>query len=323
MNKIFEKVNEIGWLNLLPRGSRWVKRLLDENYRNIFLRSTLVTRLFPFHQPPILLLSYPRSGSSWAGVVLSRSKNLTYSFEPVTRPYQKYQAGQAMVDLTDPAVYQLYLQYSQDAFQGKPPKEWDGSENPADFSLFGRKQRQLFIKEVNPRATELYCTYFQPIILFLVRHPAAVALSFWEQGWLASPDVHQDISDQPGDDWEKFGYAYGLSLKNALETIERFEIAHQTVFYEPLAHDPFGEFQKIFTYLGVTPPENYAEIIDEFCLSGTGIQGYETRRVSRMMIEKWKEKLSPDQMINVRRGYQRSGFRYYQSEHDWELDVSD
>ena len=53
-------------------------------------RSRLLGRLFPFRKPAILLLSYPRSGSSWAGKVLGLSPDVAYLREPINQGYQNH-----------------------------------------------------------------------------------------------------------------------------------------------------------------------------------------------------------------------------------------
>jgi hypothetical protein len=200
-----------------------------------------------------------------------------------------------------------------------PPKNQYPGENLSGFSFVGRMERRLLIKEVNPRATSFYCQYYQPFILFLLRHPAAVALSFWEMGWLTAPDVQLEAVDLEGDDWEKFGYAYGVTMKNALDTLKRLTVMHKIIIYEQLASEPLSEFKKIFDYLNIEIPENYKEIIEEYCFSGSAAQGYHTRRVSKAMIAKWMDNLSLDAITKIRKGYLQSGLSYYQSDLDWKL----
>ena len=317
--RIVEKIKNDGWKSLYFAIIRRFEYWKVHFYIEYILRNWWVNRLFPYKKPTILLLSYPRSGSSWAGAILSHSENLAYMFEPITRPYQKYQAGQAMPDLKDPETYQNYLKYTQEAFWGMPPKQLDASESLRQFSIFGRKQRQLLIKEVNPRAAELYCKHFHPTILFLVRHPAAVALSFWEQGWLASPDVMLYAANFNGDEWEKFGYAYGIAIKTAWDTIRKFSYPNRIIVYDELASNPLAEFKKILEYLDVKVPGNFDDVINEYCFTGAATQGYHIRRVSSMMIAKWKHKLDADTVSKIRRGYLKSGFDYYNAESDWEL----
>ena len=54
-----------------------------------------------FSLPPVVLLSYPRSGSSWAGKILATSPQFAYLREPITQPYMKKYGGQRPVFLTE------------------------------------------------------------------------------------------------------------------------------------------------------------------------------------------------------------------------------
>ncbi len=313
MQKILAKVRTDGWKSLLPE-IRWH---LETVYRRSVLHNRFVAHLFPFRQPPILLLSYPRSGSSWVGDILAASSQIAYLFEPVTGPYQKHYGGPALADLNDPVVQRAYRQYSRDAFRGMPPKERYFHENLQGFSLPGRRRRYLLIKEVNPYAAEFYWQGYHPKILFLVRHPAAVALSFWNMGWLAQPDVQREAVQYEGDAWEKFGYSYGVVIKNALDTLRRFSAPCEVLFYERLASDPYAEFKKIFDYLSIAHPDDYAAVIQKYCYTDVASQGYDTRRVSTRMVAKWKKELSPDTIDKIRNGYFRSGLDFYRSDEDW------
>ncbi len=281
------------------------------------LRNKWVIRLFPFRQPPILLLAYPRSGSTWVGDVLAASPQIAYLFEPVTAPYQRHSGGPALADLDDPVVQRAYRQYGDDAFRGMPPKERYFHENLRGFSLPGRRRRRLLVKEVNPYAAGFYWQRYRPSILFLVRHPAAVALSFWNMGWLTHADVQRPAVQLPGDEWEKFGYSYGMVIKNALETLESVPASCKVIFYEQLASEPYAEFGRIFDYLSIAYPDDYADVIQKYCYTDVASQGYETRRVSTRMIAKWKKELHPDVIVKIRNGYFRSGLEFYRADEDW------
>ncbi|MEI8649062.1 hypothetical protein P4S73_16155 [Paraglaciecola sp. Hal342] len=75
-----------------------------------------------FSRPSILLLSYPRSGSSWAGKVLATSKQLAYLREPVTQPYLKRFGGEQAVFKAEECHQDIsiYKKLADDAFAGLP-----------------------------------------------------------------------------------------------------------------------------------------------------------------------------------------------------------
>jgi len=320
---IFKKIKKHGWRNLPPAVLYRFKLLSGNIYRHLILRNKLVAHLFPFQQPPILLLSYPRSGSSWVGDILASSQDIAYFFEPVTSPYQKYHQAPALADLSDPAVYRAYSEYSRNAFLGIPQKQRFPRDDWRGFSPLTRRNRRLLIKEVNPRAAAFYYRHYQPSIFFLVRHPAAVALSFWRTGWLSGADVQMEAVLFDGDDWEKFGYAYGTLIRNALAALDELSAPYKIVFYEQLALNPLQEFKKIFQYMQVELPENYEDVIREYCYTDTAVQGYHTRRLSAKMVSKWKHKLAPAEISKIRHAYLLSGLDFYRSDADWDTNLSD
>lgn len=316
LKKLWRKIQRDGW-GSMPEAFRYHLDIWSKNaYRQLVLRNKVVVKMMPMQQPPILLLSYPRSGSSWMGEILATSDDIAYLFEPVTLQYQKYSRGTALADLSFVETNQAYQQYSQEAFLGVPLKEPLSPEKLADFSPLVRRNRRLLIKEVNPRAAGFFSQY-QPFFLLLLRHPAAVALSFWEMGWLEASDVHLESVNFSGGIWEKFGYSYGMTMKNALDEIKASNLPHKILFYEQLATNPLVEYKNLFLDLSIELPQNYETIIDEYCFSGSALQGYETRRVSKLMVTKWKNKLSPERIKMVRSGYLESGFDFYRSDSDW------
>src|SRR5574339_403438 len=115
-------------------GLKW----LGERALYPFLRSTFLARALPFQGPPVLVLSYPRSGSSWVGKILSASPDAAYLREPITRQYAERGARYAVVDVDrDPSALAAYRTLGDEAFGGIPPRHADVVERLHDFA-FGR-----------------------------------------------------------------------------------------------------------------------------------------------------------------------------------------
>lgn len=283
------------------------------------LRIRFLAKSLPFKNPPILLLSYPRSGSSWIGKVLSASKSVAYLREPITKPYLNQKGGKyALVDINkDTYASSIYKELSDDAFQGIPPIHFGVVNKFSDFSIFRRSRKHLLIKEVNPKAAHLYCKNYDPKILLLLRHPAAVALSFLQQGWLESPDTQLDTANPNASVWEKFGFAYGSTMKCALEIINN-RLGCAVIKYEDLAMDPHRQFKEIFKLIGLEIPNDYEEIIHKYCYSRKEIQKpSQTERKSKDMIYKWSTELSHQQILWLREGFVLSGLKFYSDDADW------
>lgn len=283
-----------------------------------FLRTRFVAKSLPFKYPPILLLSYPRSGSSWIGMVLSASESVAYLREPITQPYLKEHGGKyALVDINnDKLAASIYRKLSNEAFSGLPSMHPQVVNNLRDF-VFKRSRRHLLIKEVNPKAIRFYLTQYNPKVVLILRHPAAVALSFSQQGWLDSLDTQLDTGTPEANVWEKFGYAYGLSMKYALEVLKDYT-DYEVIMYENLAECPKDQFKKIFELLTLEVPEDYEGVIQKYCYSRKSVQkASQTERVSSEMVYKWHKELSRQEILSVRKGFSLSALDYYSDAADW------
>ncbi|MEO8355905.1 MAG: sulfotransferase domain-containing protein [Chloroflexota bacterium] len=283
------------------------------------LQNRLVPKLLPFKGPPVLILSYPRSGSSWVGKILATSPGAAYLREPITQQYMFIQGGKfALADVdNDPSAFSIYRQLSDPAFQGIPPRHAQTVHNLQDFFYSQRTKKRLIIKEVNPRATRFYCERYKPKVLLLLRHPAAVALSFYQLGWIDSPDVQIDTGNPTDNEWRRFGYTYGTLMHNSIETLKEYG-NHEIVIYRNLAADPQNGFRKLFNALDLEVPANYDDVIRKYCYSSKTIQERgEVERTSSNMIFKWRNELSQQQVSDLQSGFMRSKLEYYRDEHEW------
>lgn len=274
-----------------------------------------------FTSPSILLLSYPRSGSSWAGKILATSKQLAYLREPVTQPYLKNHGGERPVftfeDSHEGAA--VYKSLANQTFAGLPSLHKGVVDNNRDFLPFSKtKPKKLLIKEVNPGAARFYCTHYQHYLLLLLRHPAAVALSFYEMGWL---NKHAELlkDDTLLDEWGRFGKLYGTFMAEAVEVARHYQQS-KIIKYEDLVKDPRQRFLDIFNCCNVEAPENFDLIINQYCHSKEDLSsGYQTQRNSKVTSEKWKTKLSEQQLASIQAGFLETNLNYYREPSDWHL----
>lgn len=284
------------------------------------LRSKLLVESAPFNGPPILILSYPRSGSSWVGKILSTSPTTAYLREPITQQYIFKHGGRfALIDIqNNPKALSIYQKLSDEAFRGIPPRHPEVINNLRDFAYPQRKGKRILIKEVNPRAVHFYYDRYRPKVVLLLRHPAAIALSFYQLGWLDSSDVQMDTGNPKANAWEKFGYAYGTILHNAIEYLKS-NGDHEIVVYRHLAEDPYNEYKKLFKKLDLKVPVNYDAVISKYCYSSKqSVPRAEIERTSRNMVFKWKEELSDKQIDDLYTGFLKSKLEYYRDAKEWD-----
>ena len=281
----------------------------------------LLSKITPrrFLSPSILLLSYPRSGSSWAGEILATSKQLAYLREPVTQPYLKLFGGEQAVFRAEDnhKDISIYKTLADDAFGGIPSVHRGIVDNKRDFLPFSNSApKKLLIKEVNPAAASFYCKHYKPFLLVLLRHPAAVALSFHERGWLTR---HAELLDGESelDEWGRFGQLYGTFLADAVDVVNHYQNS-KIIKYEALVNDPKQQYLDIFADCGVGAPEDFDSVIEQYCYSKVDLSsGYQTERNSKLTAEKWKHKLSSEQINSLRKGFLNTRLDFYREPSDW------
>ena len=281
------------------------------------MRNRFLATIIKFKQPPILILSYPRSGSSWVGEILGKSENAAYLREPITRAYLTNGGTFALIDLNDRAALSSYKKYGDESFMGLPSKIPGVVNNYRDFGLLKRRNRKLLIKEVNPRAAEFFCKRYKPRTIFLLRHPAAVALSFSKIGWLKSKDTQMETGNRDANEWEKFGFAYGCIIKEALKVL-REDSDFEVFCYEEIVKNPEEEFRRMFIFSEMRIPSNFDNIIESYCKSEGSDDPYEVMKISSDMVNKWKYGLTSREISSIKMGYVQSGLEYYSKEEDWE-----
>jgi hypothetical protein len=294
-------------------------------FRKIYLKGVLafsrigaIADLFPFKKPPVLILSFARSGSSWVGSILATSRSAAYLVEPITQSFIQVGGKYGIVDInSDPSVYAQYKEISELVFRGIPPRNPIMGMKLRDFTITGRMKRHLLIKEVNPRAAGFFREQFNPLILLLIRHPAAVALSLSKIGWIMHEDTQLDTGDPNADKWQKFGYAYGSYMNEAFIALKDYTDC-VVVQFEHLALEPLDQFAKLFETLELDPPHNYKDVIENFCFANIPVKSpHQIKRNSKQMVNKWKVELTKEELTSVRTGFLMSSFPFYREAKDW------
>jgi hypothetical protein len=222
--------------------------------------------------------------------------------EPVNQAYQNTLKDWAVIDpRRDAKTLYWYRRFADQAFAGVPPRESPGAvDDIRDFFPTNRRRKTLLIKEVNPLAADFFVSQYAPRVVFILRHPAAVADSFSRMGWL-------------GGSFDGFSNNYGAILSQAIEATNRGW--HKIVKYEDLARDPMPQYSELFASLELRPPVDYENIIHKYCQNTTkDLDPYNIQRSSLDEIDKWRQNLDQTQIRDVMDGYSRSGLNYYSEE---------
>ena len=288
-------------------------------------------------EPTILVISLPRSGSSWVGDVLSSASNVRYLREPITQSRLNFSNRRPTLIGIDPQTppkdYQIFAEM---AFYGWPTFRGEIVSGRRKDWMSQEKSYRVVIKEVNPFALEWFIKRYQPYIIFLVRHPAAVALSFARLGWfeenafsrfydrltnqqkkLVQQQLKRQISQNP---WEQYGALQGAALNIASMALQEYP-NHKIVLYEDLCLDPISNFQHLFSFAGLQWDKNVErKTARKSYSSPQNNDPYSTARYSAQMYQSWKQKIAPETLDAIKAGFFSFSIPFYTKNSNWNLE---
>ena len=293
---------------------RLVHRIAPVWWANFGPLSQALARWLPMQQPPVLLVSFPRSGSSWLGRLLSYSANACYLREPITQARRRWYPD-ALHAVTDVGINQAprhYTRYANRAFAGCPAFSYATVLDPGDWALSHRSTRRVLIKEVNPFAVGWMRTRYAPTVIHLMRHPVAVAQSMHQRGW-TTQRLHDYLSPErlaqspldpeslPDSFWPQIGAVQGLA-HHAVRAACPADV-YTPVHYETLCTDPVGTVRRLCRAVGLTwHGAMPAAIQSHSTAPDVDSDPYATTRRSASQATAWKD-APPEQIQSVQTGY--------------------
>ena len=281
----------------------------------------------------MLVISLPRSGSSWIGGLLGSASNALYLREPLSRSYLESGGNVTVFDVDPTSPPDNYALFAARAFTGLPIFPHGVLQDPAQASLHARPKKRLVLKEVNPLALPWLLDAFQPRVLFLVRHPAAVARSYWDLEWRNVEDrlsqfsprlmdgplrPWQDTISSASGFWKAHGVFQGAVLRVVMDRLATYK-DHKIITYEDICSDLTGNLRNLFQFAELDLDEATKKRIADSNPSSnqTPQNPYSTRRNSQAMKYAWKRKLDSEQLALLHAGYASFKLPFYDSTDDW------
>jgi hypothetical protein len=256
--------------------------------------SKMIAAALRTRPPAVLVLSLPRSGSSWVGRILGGANDALYLREPLSQGDPAITQRILFDPREHPDLEPICRRLADKAFLGLPDFKDVVLYDPEQWSLAQRRRRRVVIKEVNLKACSWYLECYQPRVIFLVRHPAAVAWSAQKHHWIGSTV----------EAWEDWGRAQGECLCETGKLLEDYPAAEMVAF-ESLCSDPLGGFRKLFDLAGLSWNDSVESLLAA------------DSRVSLRKIDEWRSAADPKAVQALQRGFFRTGSPWYRSDDDW------
>jgi hypothetical protein len=265
------------------------------------------------------------------GEVLGTADDAVYLREPITQGL--HAAGLRVEDTVDVDPLALpapHRRIAAAAFAALPAFAGSIVPRPGTWGLGARGARRLVVKEINPLLLEHVLGRHRPRLVTLLRHPAAVALSYARLGWSSDAqsarlarylaDVGLGRWTRPLETatgfWARQGAFQGAAQRVMLDRLLD-RAPSRAVRYEDLCAAPVEEFRALFAFAGLAWSETTAAAIETHSAGGDEADTYGTRRDSRAMIDRWRARVRPEDLAALRSTYAAFELPWYSSEDDW------
>lgn len=278
----------------------------------------LIGHLFPTAGIPVLVLSLPRSGSSWLGEILGRSANGLYLREPISDAYLRDEPESGTVFEVRPDsggfIPERYCTAGEKAFMGHPGFPLGVRRPASQWRLRDRRSKRLIIKEVNPLALRWLSESFEFKLIYLIRHPGSVAASWRRLDWsevgfdqIVGPSLHRRVNrEHERQFWSWHGALQALVHNYVYDELSTWDSDLYTVVtYETLCVNPEAEVEKLFRFADLpwTNDDRLRVHSHSTAVADRSGDPYGTKRVSTSMPDRWRHELTESEIALLREAY--------------------
>jgi len=265
---------------------------------------------FPFYintnhklENTILVAGTGRSGTTWLGDIINYKNEYRIMFEPFASKYVKECNHFNYKQYIRPdSKAEYFLKESHKILSGNIKNQWIDRYNRKFFCnhrLVKEIRANFFLKWIKNNFPSI------PII-FIIRHPCAVAHSRIKLGWetylediLDQKDLIQDyLSDYQEDfrnihsNFEKQIYLWCIENYVTLKQLKKGD-AH-FIFYEPLCLNPTKTIQRLFNWLG----KEYDKAIEKVIKTPSSVSRKQSAIVTGDdLIGEWKKNIHKEQIV--------------------------
>jgi hypothetical protein len=301
---------------------------------------------------PILVTGGHRSGTGWVGQVLAASPRIAYLWEPFSLRHRP-----GILDAEFPYWFPYVTGENDDhlkaavadmlAFRYRPLAELRAARAPKDlarlvrdwsrFRWYRRRGARPLLKDpIAIFSAEWLAGTFDMTVLVLIRHPAAFAYSLKRLGWrhpfdhfLKQPALMKDLLAPFEEDIkacateERSVLDQAILLWNVIHhAIRRYREGHPDWLFlrlEDIAREPMASFRCICEQFGVKEWEAVSHTAASTSSTGPaeGRRPWDVRRDSKASVERWRSRLSPEEIDRIRTGVSSVAASFY-TDSDWD-----
>lgn len=259
----------------------------------------------------ILVAGTGRSGTTWLGNIINYKNEYRDMFEPFTSEYTKECDHFHYKQYIRPdSNNKYYLEIAHKILSGNIRNEWVDRYNKRFFCnkrLIKEIRANFFLKWIK-------CNFPSIPIIFIIRHPCAVAHSRIKLGWktylediLAQEDLVRDyLIDHIEDiksttsNFEKQIYLWCIENYVPMKQFKKGEI--YSIFYEHLCLNPEEEVKRLFTWLG----QEYNSKVKQAMKTPSPMSKKHSAIVTGdSLVSNWKKDIGEDQVSNAMRIMER------------------
>ena len=306
------------------------------------------------NKQPILVTGSHRSGTTWVGHMIALAPNVHYIHEPAHPDHDrgicgaKFDFWYTYISTRNEQPYYRYLKrtinlrYSpiQKLRQTRRLRSVPGIVRECiHVERLRRRHPRVLIK--GPFALfsiPWYVSRFDIGVVVMIRHPAAFASSLkianWHfpfEHWVKQPLLMEEVLSRFSAEIERQAHQPGDVLDQATllwKCIHHAILGYMVtnpewmfIRHEDLSLDPVKGLRKIYQKLGLDFTESIQEKIAEHSASSNPVGGldhrYEFKLNSRANLETWKQRLSEDEALRIRRQVEEVACFLYSPE-SWE-----
>ncbi|NMC64074.1 MAG: sulfotransferase domain-containing protein [SAR324 cluster bacterium] len=267
-------------------------------------------------RPSILVLSFPRCGSSWVGSIIGRAKKAQYLREPISRMVKVKGLSSIFSETNDDfrrASFQIFSKWPEDNIDYLPfPSLWRPDR------LIGGT---LVVKEVSLLSTQIFLE-FKPKLIFLYRHPAAVAQSLIRskvmcssKDFLVSSQKYRESLDL-SDDFSLGVSLYAYMLSRTLPYLLSYK-DKVFVCFETLCRQPLEIFRQLYEFGGLKFDNTTINTIERLG-SFEHQHPFSLLRETRNVPARQFKGISPKMALKARLIWEHFDLPWYREDSDWD-----